>query len=121
MKYDVWLMKDMHSKPERGSVPGECAHCHKTVYEHLSILDDAYNVWWGVCPHCQAVNALSTAHGLRGYSSTEMHLVLPTKSEQKANGLPKDIPLADWDAPATMHGSPSGEIGHRILKGVTEP
>ena len=113
-----WLTRDMQSKPSTGTIPGECANCHKTVYEQMWILDDAYNVWKGVCPHCGAWNFLSTTHGLRGYASGGMHLVLPTKSEQESNGLPDGIPLADWDGPADMHGSPAGEILHRLRKNI---
>jgi hypothetical protein len=67
-----------------GDVPGECAHCKRQVWEACVTLDDAYNVWLGKCPYCEALNYLSTSHGLRGYSSSEMYLVLPTDEEAKA-------------------------------------
>lgn len=75
-------------------VRGECAHCGAAVYESLFFLDDAYAVWLGECPHCHALNFLSTKHG-RGYSSAGMHLVLPTDDEVKRNGLPEGCPTVE--------------------------
>lgn len=94
---------------------GPCAQCGKAVWETVFDLDDAYNVWAGKCPHCGAINLLSTEHGLRGYDSQAMHLVLPYDEERDANGLPKDTPTRGvFGSPPTLHGSPLGEICHRL-------
>ena len=111
------IIRDMKAQPGGDRIAGACAHCEKAVWESLAILDDCYNVWLGKCPHCAALNFLSTTHGLRGYSSSGMYLVLPTPDEQKQNGLPDGIPLSDNPAPATMHGSPLGELMHRFTEG----
>ena len=103
-------------KKSSDDINGQCAKCGQDVWEALCILDDAYNVWTGECPHCQALNYLSTNHGLRGYSSAGMHLVLPTDEEIKANELHRDTPSQGSKGPATMHGSPLGEIVHRLSK-----
>jgi hypothetical protein len=92
---------------DRRSVAGSCANCGKDVYESLPILDDAYNDWAGRCPHCAAINFLSTTHGLRGYDSRHMYLVLPTEEEKAANNMPADCPTRNSFGPATMHGSPA--------------
>jgi hypothetical protein len=98
-----------------GDVPGECANCKRQVWEASVTLDDAYNVWIGKCPYCEALNYLSTNHGLRGYSSSEMHLVLPTDEEAAANGLPEGTPTTGPSGrPADMHGSPLGELCHKM-------
>ena len=72
---------------DRGDVEGECANCGKPIKESLSILDDAYGVWRGVCPHCGAINLLdqSGEHGIRGYITDKMWTVLPTDHEMKMN------------------------------------
>lgn len=102
----------------RETVPGSCANCAKLVFEDLFSLDDAYNVWAGECPHCGAINLLSLHHGLRGYSSSEMHLVLPTDEERKENGLPPNCPTSGPGGPPTIHGSVSGEIAHQLTEGM---
>ena len=96
------------------NTPGECAHCGKGVSEAQCILDDCYNVWAGKCPFCSAINYLSMNHGLRGYSSVKMYLVLPTPEEAEQNNLPADIPLGPSGGPATCHGSPLGEFLHKL-------
>ncbi len=99
----------------RYSIPGECAKCGKTVYESEFTLSDCYNVWAGRCPHCGAINLLSTSHGLRGYSSQKMWLVLPTDEEKAANDMPTDCPSRGSKGPATMHGSPLGELCNKLM------
>lgn len=109
------IISDLKTAPRSGSVKGSCAHCDATVYEDLWLLDDAYNVWMGKCPACKALNYLSMKHGLRGYSSGGMHLVLPTDEEKVANNLPADCPSQGSKGPATAHGSPSGELCHQLF------
>jgi hypothetical protein len=75
------------------TLPGTCAKCNGAVYESVDVLDDCYAVWMGRCPHCQALNFLSTRHG-RGYDSKRMHLVLPTPEEIANNQLPADTSTA---------------------------
>ena len=105
-------------KDKRYNLGGTCANCNKDVFESTWILDDCYNVWAGICPHCKATNLLSMNHGLRGYSSAQMWLVLPTNEELESNpDLPKDCPTQGSKGPATWHGTPSGEICHQLLKG----
>jgi hypothetical protein len=101
--------------PRFASIQGACAKCEQIVYESEFTLDDAYNVWAGKCPHCGAINLLSLNHGLRGYSSQGMHLVLPTIEERDANGLPGDCPCSGSGGEPTWHGSVSGEICHRLM------
>lgn len=114
------LISDMKpAAPNRtGHVKGQCANCQAEIWEALWLLDDAYNVWVGRCPACKAMNYLSMNHGLRGYSSGDMHLVLPTAEEIEANGLPKDTPSSGASGrPADYHGSPAGELMHRLREG----
>ena len=74
-------------------VPGKCAKCGGEVFEAVVTLDDCYNVWAGICPHCKATNLLSTEHG-RGYDSRQMYLVLPTAEEVRLNPeLPRGCPV----------------------------
>ena len=108
------------SPTSRGSTPGQCANCGKRVYEAQCILDDCYNVWAGRCPYCKAINLLSMNHGLRGYDSQEMHLVLPTPEEAKANKLPEGIPLGESGGEPTSHGSPLGELSYQMRKAIKE-
>jgi hypothetical protein len=97
-------------------LPGTCANCSKEVFESNNLLSDCYNIWAGACPHCKAINLLSMNHGLRGYSSSQMWLVLPTDEEVAANeSLPRDCPTQGSKGPATAHGTPAGELYH-ILK-----
>ena len=110
------IQRQMAADSRRG-IPGGCAHCHRIVYESLAVLDDAYNVWSGKCPHCGAINLLSTTEGLRGYSSRGMFLVLPTSEEVAANNMPEDCPMRASTGPATMRGSPLGELAHRLRGG----
>ena len=111
------LISTMRTKPERGTVPGKCAKCSGEAHESLAMLDDAYNVWLGKCPHCAALNFLSMSHGLRGYSSGGMHLVLPTDEEKAENNLPPDTPTSGPSGrPATAHGSNAGELMHQLSK-----
>lgn len=112
------LINDMKAAAQAQHVNGQCANCHVEVWEALWLLDDAYNVWVGRCPGCKALNFLSMRHGLRGYTSTAMqHLVLPTLEEIDANGFPKDTPTAGKGGPANAHGSPAGELMHRLTEG----
>ena len=112
------IISDMKTTPASGYISGECANCKATVHEQLWLLDDAYNVWMGRCPHCKALNYLSMTHGLRGYSSDGMHLVLPTDEEVAANNLPADtITTGKSGKPADWHGSVSGELCHRLAEG----
>jgi hypothetical protein len=115
-----WLTSYMKKQPERGKwLAGSCANCNKAVFESEFRLDDAYNVWKGVCPYCGAYNLLSMNHGLRGYDSGGMHLVLPTEEERVANELPDDIPTSGpCGKPADQHGSPLGELAHKLMKGT---
>jgi len=76
-----------------GDVIGECANCQKVVREHLFTLDDCYGVYRGRCPHCNAVNLLDRRKSMRGYTSREMFLVLPTDHEVKKNKWEADIPV----------------------------
>ena len=109
------LINAMRTAPGRGLLLGTCAHCKNDVYEFEWILDDAYNVWAGKCPHCNAINYLALT-SLRGYSSAGMDLVLPTDEERDANELPSDTPTRGSHGPATAHGTVSGEICHQITK-----
>lgn len=109
-----WLTRDLLKEKSPGTVSGECAACHKVVHELLCLLDDAYNVWKGVCPYCGAWNFLSMNHGLRGYSSGGMHLVLPTPEEAEANGLPDGVPLADSKGPVNAKGSPLAQFCEKL-------
>jgi len=71
---------------DNGDIPGECANCGKIIYADQRTLDDAYGVWRGVCPHCEAVNLLASQKmAMRGYTSKKMFLVLPTDHEMKMN------------------------------------
>lgn len=107
------LINTMRVAAAPGLIPGACAKCSKPVYESLALLDDAYNVWLGKCPHCGALNFLGF-NSLRGYSSTGMTLVLPTDEERDANGLPADTPTRGSRGPATAHGSVAGELMHQL-------
>ncbi len=80
------------------TVHGFCAKCGEKVFESLSLLDDAYAVWWGKCPHCGALNCLSNSCG-RGYNLTRMYLVLPTHEETIMNDLPAETPTRGWHDP----------------------
>jgi len=83
------------SRMDKGDVFGSCAQCGKSVREDLFLLDDAYCVYRGRCPHCNAVNLLDQSgdHGLRGYTSREMWTVLPTDHEVRMNQWEDDIPM----------------------------
>lgn len=76
-------------------VPETCAKCGKQAWESLALLDDAYAVWIGKCPHCGAHNLLDFSKGGRGYHSGGMALTLPTKDEIEQNGWPEDWPTCD--------------------------
>jgi DNA-directed RNA polymerase subunit RPC12/RpoP len=115
------MISDLKKAGKQDDVIGVCANCGKTVYESLWILDDSYNVYGGRCPYCKAINLLSMNHGLRGYTSQTMHLVLPTDEEKKANQLPADCPTSGpAGVPADRHGSRLGEISHRMREGMRE-
>ena len=101
--------------------PGKCAKCGGEVWESLATLDDAYNVWAGICPHCKAINLLSMNFGIRGYCSSKMELVLPTDEEKKANEMPADCPTSGPSGPADMHGSNLGELCHKIMSADEKP
>jgi len=62
-------------------IHGACAVCTQRVYEAEVVLDDAYLVWAGKCPHCASINLLSASGPGRGYSSLGMKLVTPTLEE----------------------------------------
>ncbi len=112
------IISDLKTAPRGQSCKGECANCKAEVYEDQWLLDDAYNVWMGRCPSCKALNYLSMSHGLRGYTSGRMWLVLPTAEEIAANNLPPDtITSGPSGKPADQHGSPSGELCHRLMSG----
>jgi DNA-directed RNA polymerase subunit RPC12/RpoP len=83
---------------DSGSVKGRCANCGADVFESESVLDDAYAVYRGRCPQCNAVNLLGGIG--RGYGSQAMELVLPTDHEVEMNGWEKDIPTRPCDCPA---------------------
>lgn len=109
------------SKTKSGDeIKGACANCNESVYESLFTLDDAYNVWAGKCPFCNAINLLST-DSLRGYCSSGIDLVLPFDEEIEPNGLPNDTPTQGKSGqPADMRGSQLGELLSKIRdnKGV---
>lgn len=108
------IYSDMRASPGHRYVPGKCAKCGGTVHESLALLDDAYNVWAGKCPHCKAINLLGLT-SLRGYSSGGMDLVLPTDEEKEANQMPADCPTSGPSGkPADMHGTVAGEIYHQL-------
>ncbi len=107
------IINEMRKAPAHGFIKGACAKCAGEVYESLAMLDDAYNVWMGKCPHCGALNYLAMT-GMRGYSSGGMSLVLPTDEERDANGLPPDTPTQGPRGPATAHGTVAGEIYHQL-------
>lgn len=111
------IISDLKTAPRPASCKGACANCQAEVYEDTWLLDDAYNVWMGRCPACRALNYLSMSHGLRGYSGSVMWLVLPTAEEIAANNLPADTPSSGpCGRPADAHGSPAGEIAHRLME-----
>jgi hypothetical protein len=112
------IIRTLSKRREHGTIPGTCAACGLPVYESLPLLDDAYNVWAGKCPQCGAINMLSMNHGLRGYTSMQMWLVLPTDEEREANALPKDCPTQGSKGPADAHGTPLGEFVHQLTKGM---
>lgn len=83
---------------DKGEILGECANCKRVVRESLFTLDDCYGVYRGECPHCHAINLLDYGNGgIRGYSSREMRLTLPTDHEMKMNDWPEDVPTRKCD------------------------
>jgi len=111
------LISTMKPSFSHGTVKGYCAKCSEPVFESLAMLDDAYNVWLGRCPHCNALNFLALT-GLRGYSTAGMNLVLPTEEEKISNGLPDCPTRPNPRGGKTMiHGSNSGEICHHLREG----
>ena len=110
------LIRNMHEAAATGRVPGECAKCAKPVFEELWLLDDAYNVWMGRCPHCAALNYLSMTHGLRGYTEKQMHLVLPTDEEVADNHLPAGTPTRGPGGKTAPLGSLESVIRDAISK-----
>jgi hypothetical protein len=112
------IICDLKTVARAHSVKGNCGKCGVEVFEDLHTLDDAYNVWMGRCPACKALNYLSMNYGLRGYDRAVMKLVLPTAEEIAANDLPADTPTSGaCGKPADQHGSPVGEICHRLVEG----
>lgn len=111
------IISTMKRSPGAGLIKGVCPNCDNDVYESRALLDDAYNVWLGKCPRCNALAYLSMNHGLRGYGAGGMHLVLPTIEERDSNNLPKDCPTRGSGGPADWHGSVAGEIAHHIDEG----
>lgn len=110
------LISDMRKTGGAGMVPGQCAACAGQVFESLFLLDDAYNVWVGRCPHCKALNFLAL-NGMRGYSSAGMELALPTDEEKASNSLPGDCPTSGPGKGPFIHGSHLGEILHKLRGG----
>ena len=91
LKDRPWLTELANS----GDTLGECAKCGGVIKAYLTTLDDAYGVIRLVCPKCEAVNLLdqSGKHGIRGYMTGQMWLVLPTDHEVEMNNWEKDIPI----------------------------
>lgn len=113
------IISTMQAVRRHGDIPGTCPHCKREVYESLMLLDDAYNVWCGKCPHCGAHSFLGL-NSLRGYSRAGMTLWLPTDEERDSNELPKDTPTRGATGrPANFHGTQAGEIYRRLSKGET--
>ena len=116
------IIIEMKKRPMKGGISGVCAKCGKTVWEGLCLLDDTYNVWAGKCPYCSAINYLSLTHGLRGYGSTEMYLVLPTEEEAKANELPEGTPTSGpCGHEPNIRGSNLGEFCARLIEKKGNP
>lgn len=116
------LISTMQKAAQHGYIKGSCAHCKGDVYESLAMLDDAYNVWLGKCPHCCALNFLGLT-SLRGYSSAGMDLVLPTPEEVEQNNLPKDCPTRPNPPTAgkgMIHGTIAGELYHQLASADDE-
>ena len=115
------LFKLSPVKSSRHDTKGICANCKAEVFESQFTLDDCYNVWAGECPHCKAVNLLSMS-SLRGYSSSQMDLVLPTDEEVDSNELLLErkgkIPTQGSKGPATFHGTQAGELLHQLSKPI---
>jgi hypothetical protein len=109
----VSLLSTMVKTPRHGFIAGACAHCKAQVYESLAMLDDAYNVWVGRCPHCEALNFLALT-SLRGYSSHGMSLVLPTDEEVRDNGLPPGVPTRGSLGPTVAVGTILGAIQEKL-------
>jgi hypothetical protein len=110
------LFLKLHKDCSGDAIPGKCAYCEREVWQSLAVLDDTYNVWSGECPYCDAINLLSTTAGLRGYSSAGMSLVLPYDEEVQSNNMPPKCPTrGPYGSPPTMHGSPLGELCHKLL------
>jgi hypothetical protein len=81
-----WLtVRLAYATVDSRKIVGKCANCGMLVEEDQFMLDDAYGVWRGECPKCEAINLLG--RGGRGYSASEgqMRLVLPTEHEVKMN------------------------------------
>lgn len=115
------IINTMRASAGAGLIPGTCPApaCAKPVFESLPLLDDAYNVWVGKCPHCGA-HAFLSMRTLRGYTSAGMQLVLPTDEEVKANGLPSDTPTRGAGGAANLHGTQAGEIHHQLRQAKAE-
>lgn len=115
------IISKLSKTQKQNHLKGTCANCKTELWESQWILDDCYNVWAGQCPECNAYNLLSMDHGLRGYDSKEMHLVLPTIEELESNpDLPRDCPNQGSKGPATFHGTVLGEIAN-VLLGPQKP
>lgn len=115
------IISKLSTTQKRDSLKGICANCNVELWESEWILDDCYNVWAGQCPKCNACNLLSMNHGLRGYDSKQMYLVLPTDEEMESNpDLPRDCPTQGSKGPAIFHGTVLGEISH-ILRDAEPP
>ena len=92
-----WLTTEMRkARLHRDDIPGICASCGQQLFESLLMLDDAYGVWKGKCPHCGACNLLDTSKGIRGYHSQGMDLCLPYAEDLIVWGLPLSIPNRGW-------------------------
>lgn len=107
------IQSTMKAAPITGYIGGKCAKCSKPVFESLWLLDDAYNVWVGICPHCSAANLLGMT-SMRGYSNAGMDLVLPTDEEIASNDWPKEWPTRGSIGPAKPGGTVAGQLYHAL-------
>ena len=108
-----WMTRLMDKVAKRGGLTAPCANCGKAVSESEAILDDAYGVWRGRCPYCNAINLLDQSDGSRGYWSGGMNLCLPTDHEVKMNNWEGDIPVRPCTCGACT------ETGQKHAKPVT--
>lgn len=85
LKDEPWMTSLM----DKGDIIGCCANCNNIVREYEGTLNDCYAVYRGKCPHCGAINLLHCQKGaIRGYTSKEIFLELPTDHEILLNKWP---------------------------------